>query len=97
MVGTNYSIAHRRGYATLSARVGGKTIPLVSSKDNIQVESIYDNILNDIYKDPLELCKDIQSHFKLESTMLVMVTLQSDESSKAIDLLGNLVSHKKKK
>ena len=97
MVGTNYSIAHRRGYTTLSAHVGGKTIPLVASKDKIQVEGIYDNILNDIYKDPLELCKDIQSHFKLESTMLVMVTLQSDESSKAIDLFGNLVSHKKKK
>ena len=97
MVGTNYSITHRRGYTTLSTCMKGTTIPLVSSKNSLEVEGIYDNILNDIYKDPLELCKDIQNHFKLESTMLVMVTLQSDESSKAIDLFGNLISHKKKK
>lgn len=79
MVGSNYSITHHRGYATLSTRIGGRLIPLVSSKDSIQVENIYDNILNGVYKTVLELCEDIHKNFSLQSTMLVMVTLQSAE------------------
>ena len=82
MVGSNYSITHGCDYTTLSTNIKGSLIPLVSSTDRLQVESIYHNILTGVYKNALELCEDIQSSFSLQATMLVLVTLQSTEPIK---------------
>ena len=77
MVGTNYSITHSEGYTTLSTCMKGTTIPLVSSKNSLEVEGIYRNIQSGAYKNARELCEDIQRNFSLQATMLVLVTLES--------------------
>ena len=77
MVGTNYSITHRRGYTTLSTCMKGTTIPLVSSKNSLEVEGIYRNIQSGTSKNARELCEYIQRNFSSQATMLVLVTLES--------------------
>ena len=77
MSGSNYSVTYDGNCATLFACVAGKNIPLISSMERLQVESIYHNILTGVYKNVRELCEDIQNNFKSQATLLVLVTLLS--------------------
>lgn len=61
MSGSNYSVTYDGNCATLSTRFKEKDIPLISSKDRLQVESIYHNILTGEYKNVRELCEDIHN------------------------------------
>lgn len=79
MSGSNYSIAYDGNCATLSARLKGKCIPLISSTDKLKVECIYHNILTGIYRNVRELCEDINNNFSVQATLLVRVTLCSTE------------------
>lgn len=78
MTGSNYSVTYNGSCATLFARVKGASVPLVSSENSLQVESIYHNILTGVYENTRELCEDIRKHFSSKSTLLVLVTLFSD-------------------
>lgn len=77
MSGSKYSIAYDGDCATLSACIKGKIIPLVSSTDRLQVESVYHNVLTGVYKNVRELCEDIYDNFKAQATLLVLATLIS--------------------
>ena len=77
MSSDNYSVAYDGSYTTLSARIKGKFIPLISSEDKLQVECIYQNILAGTYKSARELCEDIYNIFSIQATLLVRVTLLS--------------------
>lgn len=85
MSGSNYSVTYDGGCVTLSARLKGRYIPLISSDNKLQVENIYHNILTGSYKNVRELCEDINNNFSVQATLLVRVTLHSTEhlSSKA--------------
>lgn len=79
MSSSNYLVTYGGGRATLSARIKGKFIPLISSEDKLRIENIYHNILIDAYKDVRELCEDISNNFSTQATLLVRVTLCSSE------------------
>lgn len=75
MSGSNYSVTYNGSCATLFARIKGASIPLISSENSLQVESIYHNILTGVYENTRELCEDIRKHFSSKATMLVLTTL----------------------
>lgn len=77
MSGSNYSVTYDSDYATLSAHIKGKFIPLISNADRLQVECIYQNILTGVYKNVRDLCEDIYNNFSTQATLLVRVTLLS--------------------
>lgn len=77
MSASNYSVTYNGDCATLSARINGTFIPLVTSTDRLQVDCIYRNILTDEYKNVRELCEDIHNNFSSQVTLLVLVTLLS--------------------
>lgn len=77
MFSSNYLITRNGDYATLFARIKGRIVPLVSSKDCLEIDNIYHNIRSGAYKNARELCEDIQRNFSLQATMLVLVTLES--------------------
>ena len=79
MSGSKYSLTYNGGCATLSARVKGRCIPLISSTEKKQVEFIYHNILTGMYRNARELCEDINRNFSVQATLLVRVTLYSTE------------------
>lgn len=79
MSGSNYSVTYNGNCVTLSARVKGRYIPLISSTEKLQVECIYDNILTGMYRNVRELCEDINRNFSVQATLLVRVTLYSTE------------------
>lgn len=79
MSGANYSVTYDGDCATLSARIKGRYIPLISSTEKLQVECIYHNILTGMYRNARELCEDINSNFSFQATLLVRVTLYSTE------------------
>lgn len=75
----NYLVTYDGDCATLSARIKGKFIPLISSEDKLRIENIFHNILIGAYKDVRELCEDINNNFSTQATLLVRVTLRSTE------------------
>ena len=58
MSGSNYLVTYYGDCATLSARIKGKFIPLISSEDKLRIENVYHNILIGAYKNVRELCED---------------------------------------
>lgn len=77
MSSSNYSVTCDDDCTTLSARIKGRFIPLVSSTDRLKVECIYRNIMTCEYKNVRELCEDIYNNFKSQATLLVLITLLS--------------------